>query len=145
MKKSRRMQTLVKLARIEEEHAVLQRNEAQNAYSAHLGKLRELESFYKEYKQRMDTLGGAGMDMGRLNEYRGFVRQIDQALKIQRQLVAEARGVLERHDESWKAARVHHKALDNYQSRCRKEEDLESAKREQKESDERAMRARSLY
>lgn len=145
MKKSRRMQTLVKLARIEEEHAVLQYSEARKVYEERLGKLQELESFYREYQQRMDALGGSGTDIGRLNEYRGFVRQIDQAMKIQRQLVAEAGAVLEKHDASWKAARMHHKALDNYRSRCRKEEELDQAKREQKESDERAMRMRTFY
>ncbi len=145
MKKSRRMQTLVKLARMEEEHAILQLGEAQRVFSEQMSKLQELESFHKEYRQRLEALGGSGTDIARLNEYRGFIHQIDQAMKIQRQRVAEAREVLDKQDLSWKEARVHHKALGNYQQRCREEEDLIQAKREQKESDERAMRSRPAY
>ncbi len=145
MKKSRRMQTLVKLARLEEEQAVLRLSEARALYAGQVNRLRELESYHREYTQRMAQLGGTGTDIARLNEYRAFIHQLGEALKIQRQQVAEAREALERQDQSWMEARTHHKALGNYRQRCQREEDLLQAKREQKESDERAMRARSAW
>ena len=145
MKKSSRIQTVARVARIEEENAIVQFSKTQRIIEEREHKLRELEEYYIEYKYRMDEMGGSGTDINKLNEYRKFVRQIGEAVKIQKQLVAEARGELEKDSASWKAARVHHKVINKYQQRCKGEENMQQLRREQKESDEKAMHVKPQY
>lgn len=145
MKRSSRMKTVVRLAKIEEDNAVLKLSEARQIIAEREQKYRELEEYHGEYRQRMDEVGGSGTDINKLNEYRKFVRQISDAMNIQKQLLDEARSDLEKENTIWKAARVHHKVINKYQQRCLGEESLQQSRREQKEMDEKAMHIKPQY
>ncbi|MFQ5488725.1 MAG: flagellar export protein FliJ [Gammaproteobacteria bacterium] len=143
-KKSQRIQTVVRLARHEEEEAALALSQARQVLEEQLQRLQELESYRHEYAQRINRLGGAGVHIAQLNEYRSFIARLDEAIQQQRQRTVQCQAELEQRSDGWQAARLRHRSVDKYRQRCVSEEQRLALKKEQKESDERAQHRRPL-
>ncbi len=143
-KKSQRIQTVVKLARHDEDEAVLALSQARRQVEEQQRRLAELEAYRRDYAQRLDGLGSAGVNIAQLNEYRAFIIRLDAAIGQQGQRLKQCQAELEQASAAWQAARLRHRAVDKYRQRCRDEELRQAAKKEQKESDERAQQRRPL-
>jgi len=143
-KKSQRIQTVVRLARHEQDEAALALSQARQLLEEQLQRLQELEGYRHDYAQRISRLGGAGMHIAQLNEYRSFIVRLDEAIQQQRQRTVQCQAELEQRSDGWQAARLRHRSVDKYRQRCELEEQRQAAKKEQKESDERAQHRRPL-
>ena len=143
-KKSRRILTVVRLARHEVEAAARALAEAQQFLEAQRQRLGELEVYRSDYARRLQQQGSGGMSIARLTDYRAFLSRLDEAIHQQRQRVAQGEAELERRTDAWRQARLRHRSVDSYHQRCLEEEQREAWKKEQKESDERAQHRRSL-
>jgi len=143
MKKSQRMNTIVKLARHREHDAVAMLNRCRQELEEKEGQLQELQQYQHDYMRRLESLGGGGADISKINEYRRFISQLSGAIALQQKLVEENRHELALRSQSWHEARLDFRVLGNYQQRCKTQEYQALMKQEQKESDERAQHIKS--
>ncbi len=139
-RKSQRMETVVRLARHDERSAGQALARARQVLEAQLQRLQELEDYRRDYARRFSELGGGGIDMARLNEYRRFIARLDEAIRQQRQHLERCQEAVEHSRQAWQQARLRHQAVDDYRQRCVHEERCRDLQYEQKESDERAQR-----
>jgi len=143
MKKSRRMNSLLKLAKNREQDAVSLLNRTRQELDEREGQLKELQQFQRDYINRLGSLGSNGADMSKINEYRHFISQLSGAITMQGQLLAESRKELALKSQSWREARIDSRVIGNYQDRCRNQEHQVLLKCEQKEADEKAQQMKS--
>ena len=143
MKKSQRMNTIVKLAKNREHDAVAMLNRSRQELEEREDQLQELQQYQHDYMRRLESLGGSGADIGKINEYRRFINQLSGAITLQQQLIEESRQELAIKNQSWHEARLDSRVLGNYQLRCKTQEYQMLLKQEQKESDEKAQHIKS--
>lgn len=138
--KSKRLEPVSRLARDAEDKAAVALAECMRDVQLQEQRLAELEGFRGEYRERLEMLGGQGVRVDRLNEYRRFIDQLDRTIAQQRNLVEESRRRLELQNRNWTESRSKRRALDKAIDRFRAGEERVVHEREQLESDERAQR-----
>ncbi len=136
MKRSKRMESLVRLARNEEKQAIARMNSAAAELRKKQATLTELEQYKLEYAQKMQLTLGQGIGMQALRRYHAFLDSIDQGISQQRQEVDKARQVYEQTRKEWLQYQSRTKALDSAVQHCKGEERAQDSKRQQKIMDE---------
>ncbi|MFQ5469322.1 MAG: flagellar export protein FliJ [Gammaproteobacteria bacterium] len=139
MIKSQRIKPIVRIARDKETSAARVMGEHQKILAEHEARLEELKLYQKEYSQRLAEKGQSGVDIARINEYRHFLSNLNQAVRQQQALVEMSKQALEEKNSQWAQSRAKHKALDKVMHRYRQQEHRIVERREQAESDERAL------
>ncbi len=142
MVKSERMQTVAGLAKDKENRAALTLADLRRQHEAQEHRLVELQQFHGEYLARLETLGREGIDIQQLRQYRRFNDRLGEAVLQQRRVVDESRQRLERQNLSWSDASAKRRALDETVTRLRAEETVQTARKEQREADDRAQHRR---
>lgn len=102
-------------------------------------KLDELEAYRAAYVQDFARRSQAGMNGAGMREYQVFLSRLDEALKHQAHILAQARLQRGAELESWRNAARRATAVGNLASHWQAEERLAAEKVEQKESDERSQ------
>ena len=137
MKKSRRMQILVDLAKGKEDSAAqhLARDKAKVQYD--LQKLNELREYAGQYESERNLLG---LSAYLTTNYQHFVDRVQQAIVQQESAVGRAEQQADMSMRRWLQARSKTKSMDWLKDKSHKAELVVEAKQEQRQSDEFAMR-----
>jgi flagellar protein FliJ len=99
-------------------------------------KLDELEAYRASYVRDFTRRAEAGMSGAGAREYQVFLSRLDEALRQQAQILAQARLQRSAELESWRNAARRATAVGNLASHWQAEERLAAEKIEQKETDE---------
>lgn len=141
MTRSERLEPIAGLQRDKEIQATRVLGESRNRYLSQERRLADLEKFLREYQQRFQTEGG-GATIERFKEYRRFTERLDAAIQQQKKLLEECRRELDQQNRYWNEVSSRRRALDKVIDRFQREEVSRVQRREQRESDDRAQRAR---
>ena len=140
MKKSRRLEPVVKVAENREQQATRALGEAQKKLVAAEQRLRELKQFRDEYHSRFNTAGAAGMTALLMEDYRKFLHKLSLAINQQLKVIAQAAGTVEEKRRLWHLSRSKTQMLESVVSRYQAQEQRQADRREQGEQDERYQR-----
>lgn len=137
MKKSRRMQILVDLAKRKEDSAAQQlaRDKAKVQYDEQ--KLNELREYAGQYESERNLLG---LSAYLTTNYQHFVNRVQQAIVQQEAAVGRSEQQADMSMRRWLQARSKTKSMDWLKEKNHKAELVVEAKQEQRQSDEFAMR-----
>ncbi|MEZ5529442.1 MAG: flagellar export protein FliJ [Porticoccaceae bacterium] len=102
-------------------------------------RLMQLEQFKQEYESRLDCYADKSIPARQLQDYRLFLTKLNQAIEQQHQLVTEAGQAADRAREQWVDQSVHKSAVDQLVDHRRQQERTALGKKEQRDSDERAL------
>lgn len=141
MKKSQRLEPVVKVAESREQQAARALGQAQAQLAQAEQRQAELEGYKEEYLRRFHTAGSRGMSAAQMEDYRRFLGKLDAAIAQQQQVVAQAAGIVETQRHQWFERRGKTRALDKVVSRYQADERRQEAQQEQGELDERAQRS----
>lgn len=139
MKKSKRLQPVIKIASAREDEAARELVEYRKVVDQHEAKLIELRHYHEEYTLRLNESGRNGMHIARINDYRSFIERLRVAIKQQEVVLVECRQQLDELNRAWLQTRARHKALDKVSDRYQHQELQAQEKRAQAESDERSQ------
>ncbi len=140
MKRSQRLEPVVRVAENREQQAARSLGDSQLALNQAQQRLDELENYRKEYIQRFHTTGATGMSAVQMGDYRLFLSNLSRAIEQQIGLVKQAVVTVEKQRQQWFARRGKVKMLGNVVSRFQTEEQRVADRKEQLEQDERAQR-----
>lgn len=102
-------------------------------------KLEELESYRAAYVRDFTRRAESGLNGAGAREYQLFLSRLDEALRQQTQILAQARLKRGAELESWRSAARRASAVGNLASHWQAEERVAADRIEQKESDERSQ------
>ncbi len=102
-------------------------------------KLDELEAYRGAYVRDFSRRAESGMNGAGVREYQIFLGRLDEALRQQSQILAQARLQRGAELESWRNAARRAAAVGNLATHWQEEERHAAAKVEQKETDERSQ------
>ncbi|MGE3296909.1 MAG: flagellar export protein FliJ [Porticoccaceae bacterium] len=143
MMRSKRLDTVVRIAGDRERDAVGMFAESRNRLAVQEQRLEMLLGYRAEYEERFKERGAEGMDMGRLLEYRAFLDRLNRAIEQQRAALTEAQQRMTADRQRWLEETRRAKSLSKVQERLRGDEQRSADAREQRETDERAGRLAS--
>jgi flagellar protein FliJ len=103
-------------------------------------KLAELENYQTSYAQQFSARAGAGIGGAGLRDFQTFLARLAEAVKQQGQVVQRARVERDSERQRWQGAASRAKAVGGVVKRWQAEDQRESDRREQNESDERSQR-----
>ncbi|GGN16904.1 MULTISPECIES: flagellar export protein FliJ [Marinomonas] len=137
MKKSRRMQILVDLAKRKEDVAAQQLARDKAKVQHDLQKLNELKDYAGQYESERNLLG---LSAYLTTNYQHFVDRVQQAIVQQEAAVGRAEQQADMSMRRWLQTRTKTKSMDWLKEKSHKAELAVEAKQEQRQSDEFAMR-----
>lgn len=107
-------------------------------------KLDELESYRRDYSQGFATRAGGGMGARELHDYQAFMTRLQEAIRQQAAIVDKAVQDRDLQLKRWQEAAQRSKAIGHVIENWHSEERRSTERREQRESDERGQRRRSI-
>jgi len=141
MKRSQRLDPVVKVAENREQQAARALGDSQLVFTQAEQRLAELKNYREEYIQRFHTNGAAGMSAVQMEDYRLFLSNLSNAIEQQVALVKQAASVVEQQRQQWFDRRGKVKMLGNVVSRFQADERRIVDRKEQREQDEHAQHA----
>ncbi|MCA1806069.1 MAG: flagellar export protein FliJ [Xanthomonadaceae bacterium] len=142
MTRSKRMTPVVKVAENREQAAARILGEARQRLEQQQRKLDELGTYRDQYSSEFQQRSGQGMGVACLQDFRVFLARLNEAIEQQQRLVERCRQESERQRLNWLSTRTRTQALGKVVDRYRREERHQAERREQLDTDERALRAR---
>lgn len=103
----------------------------------------ELKRYLSEYHSAFRQRASVGIGVSGMRDYQTFIARLGEAVQQQDGIVAQLRGDCERARAQWREAAAKKSAVGKVIERARAEEVQVEARRQQRESDERAQRAGS--
>lgn len=141
MKRSRRLQPVVRVAENRQQQAARVLGKAQAELAAAEQRLSELKSYREEYIRRFQAAGAQGMGVVQMSDYRQFLHRLSQAIEQQVQVVAQVAAQMEEQRRRWFTSRGKAQMLDSVVQRYQADEQREADRKEQGELDDRPPRA----
>jgi len=102
-------------------------------------KLAELLAYRKEYTKQFEDIGRQGMEINRINEFRRFLVNLNEAISSQTEMLKLKQFDLDNKNQLWRQTRVKHKSIDKIITRHRADERRDEDQSEQAESDDRSQ------
>jgi flagellar FliJ protein len=140
MTRSDRMQPIKDLADRSERDAGAVVAAARRVLEEREAQLAQLRTYREDYARRAAHEGAA--DAVRLQNYHAFLARLGDAVRQQEEFVALARQDLERKTALWQERRVEAASLGKVVDRLATAEQRAADRRDQRDTDERAMRSR---
>lgn len=140
MAPSERLKPVRLVAQNNERDAAKVFGDAQRSLKDQEIKLEQLRQFHQEYLQRFEAAARVGMTAPQLMEYQAFMAKLKLAIEQQEATVEARRQEKTLSKEKWQVKHSRTEALGKVIDRYRKEEIQSQERREQKESDEHALR-----
>lgn len=140
MTKTKRIESVAKLAESAELDAAKELAVGQRQMDTAQAQLHQLMSYREEYLLRMREVGKQGMSIGQMQGYQAFISRLDLGIEEQKLKVDRARMALEQKKSQWQSRHMRSQAMDKVLTQCQQKERVLLNKREQKETDERAQR-----
>jgi flagellar FliJ protein len=105
-------------------------------------KLKELEQYHADYQRAYQDRVSAGISSVGLRDYQTFLARLSEAVRQQTQAVKTAQSDRDMVRLRWQDAARRAKAIDHVVENWNADERREAGRREQRDSDERAQRAK---
>jgi flagellar FliJ protein len=105
-------------------------------------KLHELTAYRDDYTQGFARRASGGIGARDLMDYQAFMSRLNEAISQQLKVVQQVRSDAEAQRQHWQEAAQRAKALSTVIDSWQQEEKREHARREQRDTDERAQRRR---
>lgn len=104
-------------------------------------KLQELTRYRSEYEQQLTQRAASGIGVTELRDYQAFLARLTEAMRQQVSIVHRTRSDCAAERLRWQDAAKRAKALDHVVTQWQNEERRVADRREQHDTDERALRA----
>lgn len=140
MTRSKRMQSVNKVAHKKEQDAARMLGQSRKNLQQQNMRLTELMQYREDYTRKFTTSGNDGMDTRKLNEYRSFLHRLNQAILQQRDVITRAERECQLRERAWLGTRTRSQALNKVVARYQLEERIASDRKDQKVLDEHASR-----
>ena len=131
---------LIDLAQNQTDDAARRLGALQSAHLSAQQKLELLLQYRQDYHAQLDTLMRGGLPSSQWRNYRNFLGKLDHAIAQQRAIAERAGHQLDRGRTDWQREKRRLSSFDTLADRVRAQEMMAQAKREQRDSDERAAR-----
>jgi len=135
-KKSERIKPIRKLAQHHEDHAANDLGQSQQRLQNCRTRLNELTGFRLEYTQQFNQAGQSGISGRQLNAFQQFMSTLDEAIRRQHQLIADAENHYQQQNRQWQDMHRRTQVLDKTIQRITAQENSAQQRREQREQDE---------
>jgi len=134
------LDTLTDLARTQTDDAARRLGALQSARLGAGQKLELLLQYRQDYDDQLHQLMNKGLPTAQWRNFQAFLGTLDGAIEQQRAIVAQADSRLDHGRSDWQHHKRRLNSFDTLAERVRRQEMLAQAKREQRDSDERAAR-----
>ncbi len=136
---TRRFQNLQRLAKKKEDDAAAVLAGARRERDAARQRLHELEAYRSEYLQGHARVSATGSS-ARLRDFQIFIDRLDQAIAVQRQVLDEQEQRYRQARDAWSRRHTRTRAIGNVVEHKQAEARVREARREQRQTDDRARR-----
>lgn len=143
MKRSERMAPVQRVLGTTERDRARDMGTAQKQLEDAEARLRDLRQYHGEYLQGFEQRARTGQSVLALRDYQLFLARLEEAIRQQEQIVAQAKQDVSGSRQRWQSAARQVKAVESVVSRWQGDEKRQADRIEQKNTDERAMRPRS--
>ena len=133
--RTQRLQLLVDIARRSEDDAARVLSEKRSAMNAAFARAQEIQEYYADYHAQFSARTAA-LRAADIMASRGFLAQLDGALKSQQHQCRLTQHEFERARATWRQCHLKHKAIMDYRDRCVIDDQQRDARYEQKLMDE---------
>jgi flagellar protein FliJ len=140
MKRSERMAPVQHVLDGKERDRARDMGSAQQGLGAAESRLQELRQYHTDYLQGFQQTATAGRNALALQDFRQFLGRLEEAIRQQEQIVAQARQGVVGSTTLWRAAAQRAKAIESVVGKWQGEERRHEGRLEQKDADERAQR-----
>lgn len=137
MARSKKLQPVADLAKQNENTAARNHGSVLRELQQHENQLNELLNYREQYLTALQTAGQTGLSAIQLQDYRLFLKRLDDAIKQQQQNVNNERQNCESSQNQWMDKRNRSKMINKVVKNRKKVEDQDLDKREQREQDDR--------
>lgn len=141
MTRTERMQPVKRVLGETEKDKARVLGEAQQRLRESEQRLQELRNYAGEYQLAFRQRAESGTNIRKLRDFQAFLARLDEALRQQEQIVANCREQAAGSRAEWQGAARQVKAVDKVMHRWQAAETTAGAKRDQKDTDERAQRS----
>jgi len=141
IKKSQRIKTIVDLKATQEKNALEALGTSQRKLLATQAQVESLRKYRQEYQDRFTKLGGAGVRVAQLQEFRSFIDKLDKAIAGQEQALSACETDLIMKRKIWEGLHHRTQSLQKVCDTALAAETRQEDKREQLEQDERVSRS----
>jgi len=140
--KPRQMQVVKQVVGDREQRQALRFATSRNKVAQCEAKLAELQGYHDSYQQGLAQRMAQGIGIAALRDYQAFLAKLAEAVRQQTDILARARAESDAQQRLWQGAARRVKIIDKViERRETRQQRLENA-RDQRETDERALRAR---
>lgn len=140
MKRSQRIQTIVEIKAAQEKNSLEVLGAVQRKKAELQAQLDNLRQYRQEYQERFDRLGGDGVKVAQLLEFRSFIEKLDKAIAGQEQAVRTMDAGLAAKRKVWESAHQQTNSLRKVCDSALQTENRQAGKLEQAAEDEWASR-----
>jgi flagellar protein FliJ len=142
MKRSERMAPVKQVLGNAERDRARDMGSAQKHVDEAQSRLRDLRQYHLDYLQNFQQRARAGQSAQTLRDYQLFLARLEEAVRQQEQVVAQAIAAFDGSRARWQGAARQVKAVDAVVGKWQGDERRRADQLEQKEIDERAQRGR---
>ena len=140
MKRSERIAPVQKVLGGAERARAQDMGAARRSLTAAEKRLQELQQYHADYLNGFQRTAKAGGNALALRDFQQFLGRLEEAVRQQEQIVAQARQTVAGSTTQWQSAARRVKAVGSVVDKWQVEERYREGKREQKDIDERAQR-----
>lgn len=140
MKRSERMGPVQKVLGGVERDRAREMGSAQQNLAAAESRLQELQQYHSDYLNSFQQTAMAGRNVMALRDFQAFLARLEDAIRQQQQIVAQARQTVAGSTKLWQTAAQRVKAVDSVVDKWQGDERRREDRLEQKDTDERAQR-----
>ena len=141
MKKSQRIKNIFEIKATQEKNTLEALGASQRKLLVTQAQLEGLRKYLQEYQDRFNQLGGAGINVGQLLEFRSFMDKLDKAIAGQEQSLSECETDLITKRKIWEGLHQRTQSLQKVCNSALAAEIKQEDKLEQLAQDERASRS----
>jgi flagellar FliJ protein len=141
MKKSQRIKTIVEIKATQEKSALEALGASQRKLLATQAQVESLRKYRQEYQDRFNQLGGVGISVVQLLEFRSFMDKLDKAIAGQEHSLSECETDLMTKRKIWEGLHHRTQSLQKVCNSALAAEIRQEGKLEQLEQDERVSRS----
>ncbi len=139
MKKSQRLTPISKVNRDKENAALRVLAECQRQLDDQRRRVSELEGYREEYVLRLEQLAARGASAQEVVACRGFIDRLGEAIVQQQRMAESCEREVEQQRSFWLATRRDAEVMDKVIERCRRDEQRDAERREQRAMDDRRI------
>lgn len=138
MKRSKRLQVVLDLEMRREDEALEVLARAREHWDQATQRLKELRQYQLDYQQELRAAAQGRVKATQLQGWQRFISRLGAAISQQQQQVDQTRSQFEQTRDAWREVHERRRGVERYIEECRRQEQRDEDRREQKEMDEAA-------